>query len=90
MEPWVELDRLMGGVKIRRPNLSNFAGEAVRDMIEDEEPTRWWWRWLGRASTGFRDPSAAGAEVGAGAALLRVLLAFTRATAACASCCGEG
>ena len=86
MEPWVEFVRLMGGVRIRRPNLSNLAGEAVREMMDDAEPMRWWCRWPGRTgalSAGSLEDSAAEAGVDVGGS---DLLALTRATAACASC----
>ena len=35
MELYVELERVLGGVRSRRPYLSNLAGEAVRDMNEE-------------------------------------------------------
>lgn len=35
MEPYAELARVLGGVRSRRPYLSNLAGEAVRDMKEE-------------------------------------------------------
>jgi hypothetical protein len=35
MEPYAELARVLGGVKRRRPYLSNLAGEAVLEMNED-------------------------------------------------------
>lgn len=38
MEPYVELVRVLGGVRIRRPNLSNLAGEAVREANDAEPP----------------------------------------------------
>jgi len=41
MEPCAELVRDMGGVRIRRPNLSNLAGDAVREIIDDAEFMRW-------------------------------------------------
>jgi len=54
IEPYVELVRVLGGVRMRRPYLSNLAGEAVREMneelepIEPVEPLRVWFFWPGR------------------------------------------
>lgn len=47
MEPYVELVRVLGGVRMRRPNLSNLAGEAAREAkapepAESVETVRWW------------------------------------------------
>lgn len=42
MEPCAELVRLRGGVRMRRPIVSNLAGELVREAIDEEEVTRWW------------------------------------------------
>jgi len=87
IEPCVEFARVMGGVRMRRPNLSNLAGEAVREMIEEADPIRWWCRWPGRTGAKSMD-LVEGSEVGPGAAAIeRGLLAFTKAIAACASCC---
>jgi hypothetical protein len=48
IEPYAELVRVLGGVRIRRPYLSNLAGDAVREMKDDPveapepaEPLRW-------------------------------------------------
>src|SRR3569833_1807743 len=73
MDPWVELERVIGGVSIRRPKLSNRAGEAVRDTTAEADATRWWWRWSGTlrapaAGGGGRAGGAGGAGAGAAAA----------------------
>ena len=90
MEPYAELARVFGGVRMRRPYLSNLAGEAVRDMNEEPvdaaeppDPVRLWLRRPGRPAgcSGCLADSAGG---GAG---LIVLLALTRALAAWVSCC---
>ena len=78
---------------MRRPNLSNVAGDAVRDIVL-EELLRWWSRCgcsrnllAGVASDGCSGDGE-GAERGAGV-LGRVLLAVTTARAARASCFGR-
>ena len=87
MEPYVELLRVLGGVRMRRPNLSNLAGEAVREAKEPEpveptEPVRWWFRGPGR-TFGCSEGLAKSAD---GVVELSVLLALTRATALRESC----
>ena len=76
MDPWVELERVIGGVSIRRPKLSNRAGEAVRDTTAEADATRWWWRWSGT----LRAPASVGVVLA-----WITLLAFTKATAASGS-----
>lgn len=89
IEPCVEFVRLMGGVRIRRPNLSNLAGEDAREIIDVAEPIRWWCRRSGRTG-GSRVFEEEGSEVGAGVVVaLSDLLAFTRLTAAWDSCFWE-
>ena len=89
IEPCVELVRLMGGVRIRRPNLSNLAGEPAREIIDEAEPIRCWCRGSGRTGTSSVLEEE-GSEVGAGMSVgLSDLLAFTRLTAAWDSCFGE-
>ncbi len=83
---------MLGGVRSRRPYLSNLAGEAVRDMneepadaVEPPDPVLLWLRRPGRpgsCSGGLLDSTADGVE-------LSVLLALTIAVAACDSCCEE-
>ena len=88
IEPCVELVRLMGGVRIRRPNLSNLAGEPAREIIDVAEPIRCWCRGSGRTGTSSVLEEE-GSEVGAGTLVgLSDLLAFTRLTAAWDSCLG--
>jgi hypothetical protein len=48
IEPYAEFARVFGGVRSRRPYLSNLAGEAVRDINEEPvdtaeppDPVRW-------------------------------------------------
>jgi hypothetical protein len=80
----------MGGVRIRRPNLSNLAGEDAREIIDDAELIRWWCRRSGRAGGSRVFEEEEGSEVGAGVFVaLSDLLAFTRLTAAWDSCFGE-
>jgi len=79
----------MGGVRIRRPNLSNLAGEDAREIIDDAELIRWCCRRSGRVG-GSRIFEEEGSEVGAGVFVaLSGLLAFTRLTAAWDSCLGS-
>ena len=75
--PWEELARVIGGVTMRRPNLSNLAGDVARETMAEAEATRSWCR---RGWSGI----LVGSEVGG-----NDLLAFTRAIAASASCCNE-
>lgn len=70
MEPWAEFERVMGGVKMRRPNVSKRFDETVA------EATRLWCRCSGgaRLLLWSCDPD------------WRALLELTRATAAFGSC----
>ncbi len=89
MELYVELERVLGGVRSRRPYLSNLAGEAVRDMneepadaVEPPDPVRLWLRRPGRVG------NCSGGLLGSaeGDVVPSVLLALTTAVAVCDSC----
>lgn len=85
IEPCDEFVRLMGGVNMRRPNLSNLAGEAVRDIREDEDGIRWWLRWPGRTGVNSCGFGVWLADDATGGVAPSDLLALTRATAALGS-----
>ena len=70
---------MSGGVNMRRPYLSNLAGDAVREMMPEAEPTRWWCLCTGALSCAFEASVSAACGMG-------ILFALTRATAALESC----
>lgn len=81
-DPYAELLRVLGGVRMRRPYLSNLAGDAVRETRElepadPEEPVRWWFRGCGRDCVWSADLL----DSGGGDVEMSVLLALTRAMA---------
>lgn len=72
MDPWLELVRVMGGVKMRRPNLSRRLFD-TEEEVRDAPPV---------GAGGLRLSFWFGTEACACACWLRALFALTRAAAA--------